>query len=98
MLQSVDLPVQEKTKLALRAKQIGKVVETSDGPLTILEDINFTVLVGESVSIVGASGSGKSTLLSLLAGLDIPSTGSIELMNLPYSQLDEDQRARIRGK
>ncbi len=98
MLQSVDLPVQEHTKLALRVQQIGKVVDTSDGPLTILEDINFTVLAGESVSIVGASGSGKSTLLSLLAGLDTPSMGSIELMGSPYSQLDEDQRARIRGK
>jgi putative ABC transport system ATP-binding protein len=53
---------------------------------------------GETVAIVGASGSGKSTLLGLLAGLDIPSTGEVLLDGLSLASLNEDDRARQRGK
>jgi putative ABC transport system ATP-binding protein len=49
------------------------------------------------VAIVGASGSGKSTLLGLLAGLDVPSDGTVTLDGQPLSALDEDGRARVRG-
>jgi putative ABC transport system ATP-binding protein len=49
------------------------------------------------VAVVGASGSGKSTLLSLLAGLDLPSTGEVTLDGVALSGLDEDGRARLRG-
>lgn len=79
------------------ADQISKKVNTGDGDLTILHDISFEIERGESVAIVGASGSGKSTLLSLLAGLDLPSNGRIELMGQNLNLLDEDGRARIRG-
>ena len=82
----------------LLAKSVGKTVQTSDGPLAILQDINFTIRSGESVAIVGASGSGKSTLLGLMAGLDLPSGGSIELMAQDLGQLDEDGRAKLRGQ
>src|SRR5690554_7342963 len=54
-------------------------VAAGDGVLRILDDIVFSVGSGESVAIVGASGSGKSTLLGLLAGLDVPSAGSVSL-------------------
>jgi putative ABC transport system ATP-binding protein len=80
------------------ANQVGKLVKTSDGNLAILHDISFQVEQGESVAIVGASGSGKSTLLSLLAGLDLPSHGQIDLMGQNLNLLDEDGRARLRGK
>jgi len=80
------------------ANQVGKLVKTSDGNLAILHDISFQVEQGESIAIVGASGSGKSTLLSLLAGLDIPSHGQIDLMGQNLNLLDEDGRARLRGK
>ncbi len=53
---------------------------------------------GESVAIVGASGSGKSTLLALLAGLDTPSAGSVELDGESLFELDEDARAELRGR
>lgn len=53
---------------------------------------------GESVAIVGSSGSGKSTLLGLLAGLDVNTSGDILVYDKPFSQLDEEQRAIIRGQ
>ena len=83
---------------SIRAKDINKIVNTSDGPLTILHDISFDVNPSESIAIVGSSGSGKTTLLSLLAGLDLPSKGSVEIMGNDLNVLDEDGRAGIRSQ
>lgn len=80
--------------------RVGKQVpatEAGQAPLVILQDISFQVTGGESVAIVGASGSGKSTLLGLLAGLDLPTAGSIRLAGNELGRLDEDERARLRG-
>ena len=65
-------------------------------PLTVLEDITLTIAPGEFVAIVGPSGSGKTTLLGLLAGLDLPSRGSIHIDGTDLGALDEDGRARLR--
>jgi putative ABC transport system ATP-binding protein len=77
---------------------LGKTVDSGGEPLTILQDISFSVMPGETVAIVGASGSGKSTLLGLLAGLDVPTAGEIRLDGVSLAALDEDDRARQRGK
>lgn len=77
---------------------MGKTVDNGATPLTILHDISFTVMPGESVAIVGASGSGKSTLLGLLAGLDVPGSGEVLLDGVALSPLDEDARAALRGR
>ncbi|OYY20723.1 MULTISPECIES: ABC transporter ATP-binding protein [unclassified Polynucleobacter] len=87
-----------KESNSIVADQLGKLANTADGDLVILHDLCFQIEQGESVAIVGASGSGKSTLLSLLAGLDVPSSGQIELMGQDLNQLDEDGRARLRGQ
>ncbi|SOY46657.1 putative ABC transporter, atp_binding component [Cupriavidus taiwanensis] len=60
--------------------------------------MTFSVTPGETLAIVGASGSGKSTLLGLLAGLDLPSTGTVRLQGQDLYALDEDQRAAVRGR
>lgn len=77
---------------------MGKTVDNGGEPLTILQDISFSVMPGETVAIVGASGSGKSTLLGLLAGLDEPSAGGVHLDGVLLNDLDEDQRAALRGR
>lgn len=71
---------------------------SGDSPLTILHDVSFAVEAGDSLAIVGASGSGKSTLLGLLAGLDVPTGGSVSLNGKDIFALDEDGRARLRGE
>ncbi|MGA7951274.1 MAG: ATP-binding cassette domain-containing protein, partial [Thiobacillaceae bacterium] len=80
------------------AEGVGKQVAVAGGMLTILEDISLSIDAGESVAIVGVSGSGKSTLIGLLAGLDLPSSGRITLSGEDLTALDEDGRARLRGR
>ena len=82
----------------MQAVGLTKQVLSGDQPLVILNDVSFEVEAGESLAIVGASGSGKSTLLGLLAGLDVPSSGSVLLHGADLFALDEDGRARLRGE
>jgi len=82
----------------LIARGIGKTVRSGDSELVILRDIDLAVTTGEALAILGASGSGKSTLLALLAGLDTPTSGSVELDGQDLFSLDEDARAELRGR
>ena len=77
---------------------LGKTVDSGGAPLTILQDISFSVMPGETVAIVGATGSGKSTLLGLLAGLDVPTSGDVRLDGHALGALDEDARAALRRR
>ena len=79
-------------------KGLGKSVRLGQESLTILEGIDLQVNSGETVALVGASGSGKSTLLGLLAGLDLPSQGDIEILGKSLGELDEEGRARFRAE
>ena len=82
----------------LRAHKLVKEVSSPEGSLTILSDVSFGISAGESVAVVGPSGAGKSTLLALLAGLDLPTSGHVMLINANLSDLDEDGRARVRAE
>ena len=92
------------TQPIVKASGIAKVVplagERAAGakPLAILQDIDLAVMPGEAVAVVGASGSGKSTLLGLLAGLDTPTAGSVQLDGTELFALDEDGRASLRKR
>ena len=72
-------------------------MSTEEGPLSILKEISFEVFPAETIAVVGQSGSGKTTLLSILAGLDIPTAGSIELFQQKLELLSEDERATLRN-
>lgn len=83
----------------VKATGLSKIVPGTNGsPLSILQDIELEIMPGEAVAVVGASGSGKSTLLGLLAGLDTPSHGSVQLDGNELFALDEDGRAMLRAR
>ncbi len=82
----------------LTARGIGKTVKSGAADLVILREIDLEVTRGEAVAVVGASGSGKSTLLAILAGLDTPSSGIVELDGQEIFSIDEDMRAELRGR
>jgi putative ABC transport system ATP-binding protein len=78
--------------------RLTRQVSDATGTLTILHDISFTLNARESAAIVGASGSGKSTLLGLLAGLDVPTSGSVTMAGSDLFSLSEDARAAVRAE
>lgn len=81
----------------LRVENATKSFSTSKEPIHVIKNLNFTVKKNEIFCIMGPSGSGKSTLLSLLAGLDIPTSGKIFLNNINLSTLTEDEKAKLRS-
>ena len=81
----------------LASRNLTRQVNSPEGTLTIVDDIDLDIGQGESVAIVGASGAGKSTLLALLAGLDLPTGGEVWLGGQPLTPLDEDGRAKLRA-
>jgi putative ABC transport system ATP-binding protein len=82
----------------IELRGVTKTVQSGDRPLTILKPLDLTIPSGQFVAIIGPSGSGKSTLLGLLAGLDAPSAGSIEVDGVDITRLDEDGLAKLRGE
>ena len=82
----------------LEIRNVSKTYQSAGRTLTVLDNINFSVKAGSTVSIVGPSGSGKTTLLGLCAGLDNASSGSVELKGIQLEKLNEDQRAQIRNQ
>ena len=78
--------MQVNSESILSVKDLTKSVQVEDKTLVLLQALNLNVAAGESIAIVGSSGSGKTTLLSILAGLDLPSTGQVYLKNQPLHQ------------
>ena len=83
--------------LVLQASNVSKRVNLGDQTIHILTDVSLSIEAQQSVAIVGSSGSGKTTLLGLLAGLDSPSSGAIDLLGASLESLDEDERAALRN-
>jgi lipoprotein-releasing system ATP-binding protein len=86
----------EATVIACRG--LAKTFETGPQAVEVLRAIDFELMAGEQVAIVGASGSGKSTLMHCLGGLDRPSAGEVHLMGRPFSGLNERLRGAARNR
>ena len=82
----------------LVARELTKEYPSGTGRLAVLREVSFEIEQGELVAIVGPSGSGKTTLLGLLAGLDVPTRGTVELDGNDLGLLSEDERAQLRGE
>ena len=82
----------------IQANNLYYEIINHDNQIRILQGLNLSIAAGEQVAIIGSSGSGKSTLLSLLAGLDVPTRGSVQIQSNIFSDLDEDGRAAVRAK
>lgn len=82
----------------LQATNLAKVYRDGVLETSVLSSIEFTLATRERVAIVGASGSGKSTLLHLLAGLDVPTEGTVRLAGQDFSSLSEAARGRLRNQ
>ena len=91
------MPASEPAALLI-ASRLNKTVQVGEQKLPIIKDVDIHVNAGEFVIIMGKSGSGKSTLLGLLAALDYPDSGSVELAGQTLSSLDEDVLAVIRQR
>ncbi|OCX54758.1 ABC transporter [Mucilaginibacter sp. PPCGB 2223] len=82
----------------LNIQNLSKTYQSAGQPLTVLNNINFSIPAGSTAAIVGPSGSGKTTLLGLCAGLDRASAGSVELNGIKLDNLTEDERAQVRNQ
>jgi len=93
-----DLRFTTNMETILNVQNVSKTYQGAGQTLTVLDNVNFTVEAGSTISIVGPSGSGKTTLLGLCAGLDRASNGSVELNNIRLDKLSEDERAQVRNR
>src|SRR5258708_8392744 len=81
----------------LIARNLTKVNQSAGQPLTVLKEVSLEVEPGGFLAVVGPSGCGKTTLLGLLAGLDVPTSGSVVLDGEDLTTLGEDERAQVRA-
>lgn len=101
-VQSRPVAVNAGWRRALRRSRAATVGDSpsdaAGSPLDIVRGMSLAVSAGESVGIVGPSGSGKTSLLMLLAGLERPTRGHVLVDGIDLASLDEDERARFRGR
>jgi len=86
----------DNQKPIIEAQDVAKSFKTQAGRVALFSDLNLSIQPGESLAITGRSGAGKSTLLSLLAGLDVPTSGHILFSGQPLDQMDDATRAGLR--
>lgn len=78
---------------SIEALQIGKVYWDGTRKLSILKNISFSAKLGEGIAILGPSGCGKTTLLNVLSGMDKPSEGTVRLLGVDLTKLNDSQKA-----
>ena len=79
-------------------KHLNKLYQQPTNSLEVIKDLDLKLKKGTTLSLVGPSGCGKTTLLNILAGLDVPTSGEVNFLDLNLSSLDSDSRATLRNK
>ncbi len=89
---------EKNNNFMIRLQAVELTLTSLAGPVNILKGIDIEILPGETVGLVGPSGSGKSSLLSVIAGLEAPTGGKVEIAGRCLNNLDEDELALMRGE
>lgn len=84
-------------KAIIACQQLGKRFHEGRLDVHVLRGVDLTVHAGEKVAILGSSGSGKSTLLHIMGGLDLPSSGHVEVLGKRMDQLSDTERGLLRN-
>jgi lipoprotein-releasing system ATP-binding protein len=87
-----------QAEAVIQCQQLGKRFREGQLDVSVLNNVSLTVNAGDKIAIVGSSGSGKSTLLHLLGGLDLPTTGHVEVMGQRMDQLSDTARGQLRNQ
>jgi putative ABC transport system ATP-binding protein len=82
----------------IQVQNVIKRFPVGDGEITVLKGVNFDVMPGEFITIVGPSGNGKSTLLNMITGIDHPSEGEVIVTGQKVHTLSENELAVWRGE
>ena len=87
-----------KDNVLIKTKNLSKYYVVGDETIKALDDVNLEIARGQIVAILGTSGSGKSTLLNMLAGLERPTKGEIQIGRFKIEQLSEEQLTKFRQR
>ncbi|MCI6361797.1 MAG: ABC transporter ATP-binding protein [Eubacterium coprostanoligenes] len=84
--------------ILIRTKNLSKYYAVGDETIKALDDVNLEIERGQIVAILGTSGSGKSTLLNMLAGLERPTKGEVQIGKFRIDELTEAQLTKFRQR
>ena len=84
-------------KTIISCQNLSKRFKEGKLDVEVLKDISLDIEAGEKIAIVGSSGSGKSTLLHILGGLDLPTSGNVQVMGKDIAKLTDKQRGDLRN-
>ncbi len=87
-----------KNKTIISCQNLSKRFKEGKLDVEVLKGVSLTIEAGEKIAIVGSSGSGKSTLLHILGGLDLPSEGTVHILDKNIAELSDNERGLLRNQ